>query len=222
MLADFLTVIPRTPSMVLITSRPEYEGALTRVHGAQTIALAPLGDSDTAALLGELLGVGPLGRRAGGDHRRAGRREPVLRRGDGARVGPARGAGRRARRLRLSRGCRRGERAGHGAGGHRGAHRPAEQPGQAHGERGVGDRRPLRGGAAGRAGHRTGLRRVGQGRTDRSGPVHTERRVRLPPSADPRGGLRIAAEIRSRPVAPAPGRRDPRACARRRWRRTRR
>ena len=59
MLADFLTVIPRTPSMVLITSRPEYEGALTRVHGAQTIALAPLGDSDTAALIGELLGPIP-------------------------------------------------------------------------------------------------------------------------------------------------------------------
>ena len=59
MLADFLTVIPRTPSMVLITSRPEYAGALTRVHGAQTIALAPLADSDTAALLGELLGSDP-------------------------------------------------------------------------------------------------------------------------------------------------------------------
>ncbi len=59
MLADFLTVIPHTPSMVLITSRPEYEGALTRVHGAQTIALAPLGDSDTAALIGELLGSDP-------------------------------------------------------------------------------------------------------------------------------------------------------------------
>jgi class 3 adenylate cyclase len=59
MLADFLTVIPRTPSMVLITSRPEYEGALARVHGAQTIALAPLGDSDAAALLGELLGSDP-------------------------------------------------------------------------------------------------------------------------------------------------------------------
>ena len=59
MLADFLTVIPRTPSMVLITSRPEYEGALTRAHGAQTIALGPLGDSDTAALLGELLGSDP-------------------------------------------------------------------------------------------------------------------------------------------------------------------
>ena len=59
MLADFLTVIARTPSMVLITSRPEYEGALTRVRGAQTIALAPLGDSDTAALLNELLGSDP-------------------------------------------------------------------------------------------------------------------------------------------------------------------
>jgi class 3 adenylate cyclase len=59
MLADFLTVIPQTKLMVLITSRPEYEGALTRVHGAQTIALAPLGDSDTAALIGELLGSDP-------------------------------------------------------------------------------------------------------------------------------------------------------------------
>jgi adenylate cyclase len=59
MLAEFLTVIPHTSSMVLITSRPEYEGALTRVHDAQTIALAPLGDSDTAALLAELLGSDP-------------------------------------------------------------------------------------------------------------------------------------------------------------------
>jgi len=59
MLADFLTVIPRTPSMVLITSRPEYEGVLTRVHGAQTIALAPLADSDTAVLLNQLLGSDP-------------------------------------------------------------------------------------------------------------------------------------------------------------------
>jgi hypothetical protein len=59
MLADLLAVISRTPSMVLITSRPEYEGALTRVHGAQTIALAPLADSDTAALLAELLGSDP-------------------------------------------------------------------------------------------------------------------------------------------------------------------
>jgi class 3 adenylate cyclase len=59
MLADFLTVIVRTPSVVLITYRPEYEGALTRVHAAQTIALAPLADSDTAALLNELMGSDP-------------------------------------------------------------------------------------------------------------------------------------------------------------------
>ena len=35
MLADFLAVIPQTPSMVLITHRPDYQGALTRVPGAR-------------------------------------------------------------------------------------------------------------------------------------------------------------------------------------------
>ena len=52
--------------------------------------------------------------------------------------------------------------------------------------------------------------------------LHPERRVCLSPSADPRGRLRIAAEIRSRRLAPAPGRRDPRARPRDQWRRTRR
>ncbi|HSS25412.1 MAG TPA: adenylate/guanylate cyclase domain-containing protein, partial [Mycobacterium sp.] len=59
MLADFLMVIPQTNLMVLITARPEYEGALMWVPDAQTIALAPLDDSDTAALIGELLGLDP-------------------------------------------------------------------------------------------------------------------------------------------------------------------
>jgi class 3 adenylate cyclase len=59
MLADFLTVIPQTPSIVLITYRSEYEGALTRVHGAQTIALGPLTDPETTALISELLGQDP-------------------------------------------------------------------------------------------------------------------------------------------------------------------
>ena len=36
MLAEFLTVIPQTPSLVLVTYRPEYRGALTQVAGAQT------------------------------------------------------------------------------------------------------------------------------------------------------------------------------------------
>ena len=56
MFADFLTVIPQTHSTVLITYRPEYRGTLTHVPGAQTISLAPLTDSDTTALLDELLG----------------------------------------------------------------------------------------------------------------------------------------------------------------------
>ena len=59
MVADFLTVIPQTPSLVLITYRPEYRGALTQVHGAQTIALAPLSDSETAALVSEPPRCGP-------------------------------------------------------------------------------------------------------------------------------------------------------------------
>ncbi len=59
MLADFLTVIPQTPSLVLVTYRPEYAGALTRVHGAQTVALAPLSDTETAALVSQLLGSDP-------------------------------------------------------------------------------------------------------------------------------------------------------------------
>jgi class 3 adenylate cyclase len=67
MLAEFFTVIPQTPSLVLVTYRPEYEGALARVHGAQTIALGPLSDPETAALVAELLGpdpaVGALGRK---------------------------------------------------------------------------------------------------------------------------------------------------------------
>ena len=74
MLADFLTVIPQTPSLAVVTYRPEYEGALTRMHGAQTIALAPLSDPETAALVSELLGPDPSVGRAGPDDRRQGRR----------------------------------------------------------------------------------------------------------------------------------------------------
>jgi class 3 adenylate cyclase len=67
MLADFLTVIPHTPALVLITYRPEYSGALSRVPGAQSIALAPLSGPETAALVSQLLGpdpsIGELGRK---------------------------------------------------------------------------------------------------------------------------------------------------------------
>ncbi len=59
MLAEFLTVIPQTPSLVLITYRPEYRGAVSQVTSAQSVALAPLSDSETAALVSELLGSDP-------------------------------------------------------------------------------------------------------------------------------------------------------------------
>src|SRR5579884_3684742 len=59
MLADFMAVISQTPSLVVITYRPEYHGALSRVAGAQTIALAPLSDSESSALVAELLGPDP-------------------------------------------------------------------------------------------------------------------------------------------------------------------
>jgi adenylate cyclase len=60
MLAEFLNVVPQIPSLVLITYRPEYQGALSRIPGAQTIALRPLSDEHTLALTAELLGAGSL------------------------------------------------------------------------------------------------------------------------------------------------------------------
>jgi adenylate cyclase len=69
MLADFLAVTPHVPSLVLVTYRPEYHGALSRVSGAQTLALRPLTDAQTSALTAELLGpdssMGGLAARVG-------------------------------------------------------------------------------------------------------------------------------------------------------------
>ena len=59
MLADFLAVIPQTHSLVLITYRPEYRGGLASLAGAQTIALKPLSDAETARLVADLLGGDP-------------------------------------------------------------------------------------------------------------------------------------------------------------------
>ena len=59
LLAEFLSEVPQTPTMVVITYRPEYRGVLTSTADANTIALAPLGDSDATALITELLGADP-------------------------------------------------------------------------------------------------------------------------------------------------------------------
>ncbi|HTX94420.1 MAG TPA: adenylate/guanylate cyclase domain-containing protein [Mycobacterium sp.] len=59
LLADFLAVVPQTRSLVLVTYRPEYHGALNGAPGAQTIALAALDANETRALVAELLGHDP-------------------------------------------------------------------------------------------------------------------------------------------------------------------
>jgi class 3 adenylate cyclase len=56
MLADFFAVVPRTRSLVMITYRPEYVGALAHAPRSQTIALEPLDDSQMSQLSTELLG----------------------------------------------------------------------------------------------------------------------------------------------------------------------
>jgi adenylate cyclase len=59
LLADFLSIVSQTRSLVLITHRPEYQGPLSRSPGAQTIALAPLDDSHAVALVADWLGPDP-------------------------------------------------------------------------------------------------------------------------------------------------------------------
>jgi adenylate cyclase len=59
MLAEFIAAIPQTPSLMLITYRPEYGGALTRIQGTQTIALRPLTDEQVSALSTQLVGGDP-------------------------------------------------------------------------------------------------------------------------------------------------------------------
>ncbi len=56
MLAEFLTVIPQSPSLVVVTHRPEYTGALAHAPRSQTIALEPLDEAQMMVLGAELLG----------------------------------------------------------------------------------------------------------------------------------------------------------------------
>ena len=59
MLADFLEVTPQTRWLVLVTYRPEYRGPLRHVAGAKSISLGLLNNTETAALVGQLLGLDP-------------------------------------------------------------------------------------------------------------------------------------------------------------------
>ncbi|ODR17110.1 ATP-binding protein [Mycolicibacterium porcinum] len=59
MLSDLLAVIPHTPSLMLTTTRPEYSGTLADASAVRSVKLAPLDDSETTALIGELVGSDP-------------------------------------------------------------------------------------------------------------------------------------------------------------------
>ena len=56
LLAELIFVLAQNRSMVLVTHRPEYRGALLQATSTTTIGLAPLADVDTSALVTELLG----------------------------------------------------------------------------------------------------------------------------------------------------------------------
>ena len=56
MFAQFAAVVPQTRSLMLVTFRPEYRGALDTLPSSHRIALAPLDDSESTALAAELLG----------------------------------------------------------------------------------------------------------------------------------------------------------------------
>ena len=144
MMADVLAVIGQTPAIAVVTYRPDYDGALSRVHGAQTIALTPLTDSETSSLIGELLGPDPSNEELAA---------PIA-----SRVAEIRSSPRRWCASWLSAACSMVNaeitsaiptlpmwtRARHRPGHHRGAHRPARPLGQAHVERGGGHRTAVR------------------------------------------------------------------------------
>lgn len=57
MIAQFAAVVPQTRSLMLVTYRPEYHGALDKLPGSHRIALAPLDDSESVSLAVQLLGT---------------------------------------------------------------------------------------------------------------------------------------------------------------------
>lgn len=66
LLVQFLSVVAQTSSVVVITYRPEYRGALAGLAGSMTFTLSPLDDADATALATGLLGDHPSNRRITG------------------------------------------------------------------------------------------------------------------------------------------------------------
>ena len=205
MLADFITVIPQTHSMVLLTYRPEFRGALSRLSGSQMLTLAPLSQSESASLASELLGGDPsvsemaatVVERAAGNPFFAeeivrdlsergvlcGQRGAYVCRADIADVGvPATLQATISARIdRLNPTAKRALCAAAVIGMRFDTDLLASM-----------DVDPA-------------LEESLAGRTDRPGEIHPTGRIRIPSSTDPDGRVRIAAQVRSRRVAPAIG-----------------
>ena len=59
LMVELLEAIAQTPSLIVVTYRPEYRGSLARLANFQQVTLAPLDDSQTNALVTQLLGEDP-------------------------------------------------------------------------------------------------------------------------------------------------------------------
>jgi len=59
LMVELLEAIAQTPSLIVVTYRPEYRGSLARLANFQQVTLAPLDDSQTNALVTQLLGDDP-------------------------------------------------------------------------------------------------------------------------------------------------------------------
>ncbi|GBG38135.1 cyclase [Mycobacterium montefiorense] len=59
LLAEFAAAIPGMQATLLVAYRPEYSGPLSRIPGAHSFALEPLGNSYITELINELLGADP-------------------------------------------------------------------------------------------------------------------------------------------------------------------
>ena len=59
LIVDLIPALSHSSALVLITHRPEYRGALSRIEGSRAIELAPLDGSQASALTAALVGADP-------------------------------------------------------------------------------------------------------------------------------------------------------------------
>ncbi len=208
MLAEFVTVVPQTPLAGAHHLPSRISGRVVACTRRQTISLAPLNSAGDRGADRRTAGFPTRRWPAGRADRGAGRREPVLRRGDHPRPGRARHSRRRPRAPTYA-----------ATTAPPSAFRAHCRPPSPHASIAWGRRQNTRympGPSSARdssqsARHGVGRQRISAnrpcralgGRTDRSGDVHPARRIRVSAPAYPHRGLRVAAQGRACTVASA-------------------